>query len=113
MVVIEKEICIGCGACVQDCVGRAIKIEEQVAEVVRPCIECGHCVAVCPVNAVSIPEYDMEDVEEYTQETFTVAPENFLHAVKFRRSIRRFQPQPMEKEKLERISNLLRKRHSL
>ena len=103
MVSIEKELCVGCGACVSDCPGRAIKIEEGTAEVTRPCIECGHCVAICPVKAVSIPEFDMEDVEDYEPETFAVAPENFLHAVKFRRSIRNFKAQPMEKEKLERI----------
>ncbi len=105
MVVIEKELCIGCGACVSDCVGRVIKIEEGKAEVVRPCIECGHCVAICPEKAVSIPEFDMEEVEDYVPETFTVAPENFLHAVKFRRSIRNFKPEPLTKEKLEGILN--------
>ena len=45
----------------------------------------------------------MDDVEEYREEDFTVAPENFLRAVKFRRSIRRFKEEPIEKEKLSRI----------
>lgn len=103
MVIIEKDLCTGCGTCVSDCPAKAIKLEEGAAEVVRSCMECGHCVAICPVKAVTIPELDMEDVEEYAEETFRVAPENFLHAVKFRRSIRNFTAQPMEKEKLEHI----------
>ena len=103
MVVIEKDLCVGCGACAKDCAGKAIKIEEGKAEVTRPCIQCGHCVAICPMNAVSIPEYDMEDVEEYDPDTFLLEPEHFLHAVKFRRSIRNFKEKPLEKEKLERI----------
>ena len=45
----------------------------------------------------------MEDVEAYDATTFTIAPENFLHAVKFRRSIRSYQDKPMEREKLARI----------
>ena len=103
MIEILTERCTGCGACVADCPGRALKLVEGKAEYVRDCIHCGHCVAICPVRAVSLPEYDMDEVEEYREEDFTVAPENFLRAVKFRRSIRRFKEEPIEKEKLSRI----------
>lgn len=103
MVQIKKELCVGCGACAKDCPGHAIQIIEGKAEIRRDCIHCGHCVAICPVSAVSIPEYDMEEVEEYDENSFTVVPENFLHAVKFRRSIRNFKEQPIEKDKLKRI----------
>ena len=103
MVIIDQELCVGCGACAKDCPGHAIRMEEGKAKVIRPCIQCGHCVAVCPVKAAAIPEYDMADVEEYDEESFKILPENFLHAVKFRRSIRNFQEKPLEKEKLERI----------
>lgn len=102
-VVIERERCIGCGSCMEDCPGNAIVMEEGKAAVKRPCITCGHCVAICPVNAVSIPEYAMDEVEEYEKESFTVPPENYLHAVKFRRSIRNFKPEPVKREVMERI----------
>lgn len=105
MVVIDQERCIGCEACKEDCPGRAIKMEEGKAVYYRSCIQCGHCVAICPVAAVSIPEYDMEDVEEYQKESFTLEPEKFLHAVKFRRSIRNFKDQKLESEMVERILN--------
>ena len=103
MINIKKEKCIGCGACVKDCLGKAIKLIDGKADYVRNCMHCGHCVAICPVGAVSIPGYDMEDVEEYEKDTFTVQPENFLRAVKFRRSIRNFKDEPIEREKMERI----------
>lgn len=103
MIEINKELCIGCGACVKDCPGHVIRLVEGKAQTRRSCIQCGHCVAICPTSAVSIPEYDMEEVEEYDKDTFTIEPENFLHAVKFRRSIRNFKEQPIEKDKLKRI----------
>lgn len=105
MVEINREKCIGCGACVKDCPGNALELKEKKAEYIRRCIQCGHCVAVCPVNAVSIPDYDMAEVEEFEPESFVLDPAVYLHAVKFRRSIRQFRNIPVEEEKLERILN--------
>lgn len=103
MVEIQKEICIGCGACVKDCPGGVLCMKEGKAETAGKCIQCGHCVAICPVGAVSIPEYEMGEVEEFDPDTFTVKPEVFLHAVKFRRSIRNFKAVQIEEEKLRRV----------
>ena len=103
MIIIDAEKCVGCGLCAKDCPAGKIAVKDGKAVYTPECIQCGHCVAVCPKAAVSIPEYDMDDVEEYDAASFRVDPEHFLHAVKFRRSIRNFREEKVEGECLERI----------
>lgn len=103
MVTIEKERCTGCGLCVTDCIAQNIVVEESKAVVHGACLLCGHCVAICPQAAVAIEEYPMKEVLPYEKDKFSIAPEHFLNAVKFRRSIRNFKAKPVEREKLARI----------
>ena len=102
MVIIDKETCIGCGRCKDDCLAQAILITEGKAEVIKDCFHCGHCFAVCPTEAVRIEggTYDMSDVEPVGK-GFGITAEAMLHAIKTRRSIRHFKPDcPSEKELL-------------
>ncbi len=103
MVTIHQETCTGCALCVKDCVFGNLEMRNGKAAVKGDCIRCGHCVAICPVYAAGIPEYDMADIEVYQREAFTVKPDHFLRAIKFRRSIRFFKPRQVEKDKLRRI----------
>lgn len=103
MVIIDQEKCIGCGKCAKDCIEFNIEVKEKKAAVRKECFKCGHCVAICPVGAVSIPEYDMEDVEPYQADGFSLDPEQVLHSIKFRRSIRSYRPEKVEKDVLEKL----------
>lgn len=103
MVSIDKEKCIGCGACVKDCFPENLFLENGKAEIKGRCMQCGHCIAVCPVDAVSITNYPQEGIEEYDKEKFDISPDRLLNFIKFRRSVRHYKNKLVEKEKLERI----------
>jgi len=103
MVQINKEACIGCGKCVDDCISGCLLMDGGKAAYTGKCIHCGHCVAICPSGAVSIPEYDMADVQEYPLQDFGLDIGRLLGTIKFRRSIRHYTDQKVETEKLKNI----------
>lgn len=48
----EAVSCQDCARCVRECPVKAIRISNQVAQVVaEECLACGHCVQVCPARA--------------------------------------------------------------
>lgn len=100
-VVIDQELCTGCGACVKDCIQHNIVLRNGKAHPLTTCMKCGHCVAICPegAGAPSLPCYADEPVE-YDRATFTLPTENLINAIKFRRSIRAFKDEPLSMEHL-------------
>lgn len=52
---IDKNLCVGCGACIDVCPQGALYMKDDKVEVNDKCNLCGSCVGVCPVNALSIP----------------------------------------------------------
>ncbi len=55
---VDKEVCIGCGACVKICAVSAPVIKNKKATINQNiCVGCGRCIGVCPVNAVQ-PAFD-------------------------------------------------------
>lgn len=51
---IDKETCIGCGACIDECPVGALAMEDDKAVVdEEKCVDCGACIDVCPVSAIS------------------------------------------------------------
>ncbi len=50
---IEKELCMGCGACKYACPNQAISQAGQVCVIEADhCMECGDCESSCPNNAI-------------------------------------------------------------
>lgn len=52
-VIVNKEECIGCSACVSCCPFGAIVMEDDKACITAACTMCGACVDVCPVTAIT------------------------------------------------------------
>ena len=104
MMYVDKEKCIGCKLCINDCIVRDIDLVEGKANINNvKCFKCGHCIAVCPKNAVYTDEYNMDEVKEYNKEEFSIDEDNLLNFIKFRRSVRSFKKKDVEKEKLIKI----------
>ncbi|MDD6467391.1 MAG: 4Fe-4S binding protein [Erysipelotrichaceae bacterium] len=54
-VTVNKDTCIGCGACTGVCPVEAITLREdgKAGCDADTCIDCGACVGTCPVEAIS------------------------------------------------------------
>lgn len=56
--IVDRELCIGCGRCVRACASGGIELAwegpRKFAQVTDACVFCGACVDACPVDALSI-----------------------------------------------------------
>jgi len=98
-VTIEKELCTGCGICVDICPYRAIQLTDNKAVYILPteCFSCGHCQAVCPEDAVLVDglEFDF-NFSTFTEQKGMVQPGTsqiaaLVSLMRSRRSCRRYQ----------------------
>lgn len=105
MIEVKRELCTGCGKCMQDCFSKNIRMDAANKAIGKNvnCIKCGHCIAICPNNAVVIHEYDMSEVRPYVEEEFKIDAERFLNFIKFRRAVRQFLPRTVEQVKIEQM----------
>ncbi|MBI5521429.1 MAG: electron transfer flavoprotein subunit alpha [Desulfarculus sp.] len=53
---IDKDKCTGCGACLDACPFDALSLVDDKAQVSEACTLCGTCVEVCPEGALSLEE---------------------------------------------------------
>ncbi|MBU2617058.1 MAG: 4Fe-4S binding protein [Euryarchaeota archaeon] len=51
---IDKNECVGCGICVDECPKGALSLNDEIATVDDSlCDECGACIELCATNAIS------------------------------------------------------------
>ena len=57
MAIINTDVCVACGGCIELCPVAAIRmIDDKVNINAEKCVDCGICVKVCPLNASYVPE---------------------------------------------------------
>jgi len=65
--VVDKELCTGCGTCLERCQMKALKLVNDISKVnLKRCIGCGLCVSTCPEEAIHLRKKDNEIVPPST-----------------------------------------------
>jgi len=102
---VDADRCTRCGECVADCPARIIAMQEGLPTIAPEkedsCYRCQHCLAICPTGAVSIlglkPGNSRPLVGAYPD------PDKLETLIKGRRSVRRYKPENLEPELLQRL----------
>ena len=104
-ITIDKERCTRCESCVDVCVMRIYELADDSITLTDPstCLYCGHCMAICPTDAIRVPVVSVDDFEPTLDAKALPDPDLLMGLFRRRRSVRRFQERPVEREKIERI----------
>ena len=100
---IDKEKCIKCGMCANDCVTGCIDLVDDGYPFITDenrCIACQHCLAICPTGALAFGDKKPENSEK-------VDYNNLLSLIKSRRSIRQYKEEEISEELLNKIKEML------
>lgn len=99
---VNKDLCIGCGLCKNDCPVNNIVIKDKKSVIKnQDCIKCGHCAAICPTGAITLTGFDEEPIELSKKPTLN--PDELLMAIKSRRTIRKFKNKEVPLEIINQI----------
>lgn len=112
--VIDAELCIGCGSCVDVCPSETIELQGERAVVVGDeSLNCGHCEAVCPANAIHVKALDPEMTRFSTFRADSAwlpfgEPDTaqLVRLMASRRSCRNFREAPVEVAQLEDLAKI-------
>ncbi|GFZ32228.1 nitroreductase [Clostridium zeae] len=104
---VNREKCIKCGLCVNECPEQVFRLGKNGPEEVCPenCIACGHCVAVCPREAmdnIKAPLSNQASSKNFPK----LSPEEAENFIRSRRAIRSYKPTPVPREKLIDLVNI-------
>lgn len=61
--IIDQELCVGCGSCIERCQTIAIKLGDEKALIDKKrCIGCGNCITICPSKAITLHKKEIETI---------------------------------------------------
>ncbi|RXK79718.1 4Fe-4S dicluster domain-containing protein [Chlorobaculum sp. 24CR] len=103
---IDRERCTQCKQCVGDCPSRIIGLDGEGFPSIAPeketnCLGCQHCLAICPEGALSILGYRPE--ESLLLKGGYPDPQQLETLIKGRRSVRRYRPENLDPELLNKL----------
>jgi len=113
-ITINRQLCRGCGSCVEVCKDSGLVIREGKAEPsdepIFGCIGCGHCMAICPSGAILIRGRALspEDLIPLPEDSETPSWQSMYNLLLKRRSIREFTGEPVERELIEKVIDAAR-----
>jgi len=57
-VIVDEDLCVGCGVCVDDCPAEVFDLVDDIAKVARieDCTVCRLCESECPSEAIVVEE---------------------------------------------------------
>ncbi len=105
---VDIDKCVKCGACVDDCPTRIIKMADggfpQIeAEDELKCMKCQHCYTLCPTGAISIFDLNAEDDSVELSKDVLPTPESMDVLIRGRRSIRKYKQENVDKKLIEKL----------
>ena len=101
MIRVDSSACTSCGICVKVCHEHAISLTDNVLAIdSRICSTCAQCVAVCPNQALSWNGIAARRFERALLPSIA----QFDELLKERRTVRSFQPDPVDHNLLEEIT---------
>jgi nitroreductase/NAD-dependent dihydropyrimidine dehydrogenase PreA subunit len=102
---VNATTCTRCGECAADCPARIISMKEGFPTIVpekeATCYRCQHCLAICPTGAVSILGLTPDDSRPLAGNY--PGPDQLETLIKGRRSVRRYKPENLEPEVMQRL----------
>lgn len=100
---VDTSACLSCGACVKDCVGQALIMNNGYPAMNREenCIGCQHCLAICPAGAVSLFGRGAGDCLPLADAL--PSPQALTALVRGRRSCRQYRQEDVDRATLEKL----------
>ncbi len=107
---INNKTCSKCHLCISVCPAKIIeensdKTVDFIQAKIHTCVQCAQCMAICETQSILIEGYSYDNIFSLNEDIVDYAA--LFNFLSHRRSVRNFKNKPVEKEKIEKIINIL------